>query len=298
MKKKSFYPIFDFFCICIFFSFFSCKQQIQTKEFFLPSQEELLQTELFFCTEADEQNSNTADNNSGFWKIVVRRNNCIEEFFLQKNEKSFLIETDLFSPIAVFAYPFQNLNKEIASVDAVDAKYNFCLKDFFLPAGTVFPGKTQLSWLLGFEANILSTIYSLAEINSLSAEQIKNYAAHFNWEKFAEVLESKEKDFKNFYNPWNLEKNTIISAIKCADFKNSYLTQSNNNFFSDSTLLQLQSTNFSECHILSNYIPQNNKLDCIALKQNKTEIFLYKDQEISILSALVNSQKELSLELN
>ena len=298
MKKKSFCPIFDFFCIFMFFLFFSCKQQIQTKEFFLPSQEELLQTELFFCNETNEQTSSTADNNGDFWKIVVRRDNCIEEFFLQKNEKSFLIETDLFSPIAVFAYPFQNLTKEITSANAADAKYNFCVKDFFLPAGTVFPGRTQLSWLLGFEANILSAIYSLAEINSLSAEQIKNYVAHFNWEKFAEALEAKEENFKKFYNPWNLEKNTIISAIKCADFKNSYLTQRNNIFFPDSTLLKLQSTNFSDCNILSNYIPQNNKLDCIALKQNKTEIFLYKNPEISILSALVNSQKELSLELN
>lgn len=297
MKKMFFHTILKMLCICIFFANISCKQKIQMQEFFLPNQEELLQkTEQFFTKEKAEinkKNDYTNFQNNEFWKIVVNRADKIEEFFLDRDEKSFLIETDLFSPIAIFAYPFQNSKEKVVSSDS---KYNLYIKDFFLPAGTVFPGKTQLSWLLGFEANILNTIYSLSKNDSIKSEEIKNYAAHFNWQKFAELLETKESDFKNFYNPWNLETSTIISGIKCADFKSSYLSQKKNLFFSNTIFFQ--NLNCSELPIISRYIPQNCRIDCIALKQDKNEMFLCKKDDFYIITVIANSQKELSLELN
>lgn len=72
------------------------------------------------------------------------------------------------------------------------------------PQGTIYPYSPKITKTDGFSAKILFRF--LNETQSSNKNLLKDYIAHFNWEKFSEKVATYE-------NPWELNQELILKNL-------------------------------------------------------------------------------------
>ncbi len=201
------------------------------------------------------------------WNITVTDGATSENFTITAERESITLELNSSAPVSVLVRPL------------------VCGKEFFEPAGMIFPYEKNISWESGFCTETLQKFYLNAMISN-SKENCRNYAAKFNWEKFIQTINTKIKDSKKFYNPWLLNQEDILTSISAENFSASKFTiKKTKNFSSEKLFNTLQKTP------LHSYIPQNisfsEESETFSLSTLKLNKFLLYDESEFFNSKIV-----------
>lgn len=82
-------------------------------------------------------------------------------------------------------------------------------KGDIFPKGTIYPYSKKITRTDGFSAKILFRF--LNETQSSNKKLLREYIAHFNWEKFSEKV-------GNYENPWELNQEVILKDLAAKTF--------------------------------------------------------------------------------
>ncbi len=135
----------------------------------------------------------SVENNSldhDFYEVSVCTGDLVDEFFMQNNQNTFILDLPKNVVVGVLVYPIKNGRR-------------------LLPLGAIYPFETLVTKKNGYAAYIADRLY---RSSTDRPNQVQDFVSRFNWKKFIQTVEG-------FENPWFLDTDRIVKAIAAGNLK-------------------------------------------------------------------------------